>query len=258
MVYKGFKRDLLMFLGLLSDLHGELSYTTFYKRLYWPNYKPKYVSQMISKMARVGEIQKEVIDGEPVLKLTAQGWQIFNETVPLRKRRKWDGIWRMVIFDIKERNRRLRDNLRRKLKELGFGKWQRSVYITPHNIMQEMNEFLEAKALFPKCVCLEAKRAGIGNDKELAARVFKLRKLNREYKRLTVKTEDLRTAIESKDLRSPKEARTEFGEIWDDFRELLLKDPYLPYELLPENWYAEESHDEFKRLVKVIGAIKQS
>lgn len=45
--------------------------------------------------------------------------------------KKWDGVWRVVIFDIPEKKRAARDFLRSKLKELGFFKLQKSVLVTP-------------------------------------------------------------------------------------------------------------------------------
>ncbi len=47
------------------------------------------------------------------------------------KKDKWDGVWRIVIFDIPEKKRVARDFLRAKLRELGFYKLQKSVLITP-------------------------------------------------------------------------------------------------------------------------------
>src|SRR3989344_7150077 len=44
---------------------------------------------------------------------------------------KWDGLWRLVVFDISEENRKLRDLLRRKLRSLGFAMFQKSVWVTP-------------------------------------------------------------------------------------------------------------------------------
>jgi len=43
----------------------------------------------------------------------------------------WDRRWRLVAFDIREKNRHFRDKLRGKLKELGFQKLQRSAWISP-------------------------------------------------------------------------------------------------------------------------------
>jgi DNA-binding transcriptional regulator PaaX len=47
------------------------------------------------------------------------------------KSRSWDGYWRMVIFDIPERIKTVRDLLRRELAEVGFKKLQASVWVSP-------------------------------------------------------------------------------------------------------------------------------
>lgn len=48
------------------------------------------------------------------------------------KPRKWDGKWRMLIFDIVERKRPLRDKIRRTLSHIGFFRLQDSVWIYPY------------------------------------------------------------------------------------------------------------------------------
>jgi DNA-binding transcriptional regulator PaaX len=58
------------------------------------------------------------------------------------KRQNWDGWWRVVIFDIPEKNRDARDFLRAKLKEVGFFKLQKSVLVTPWDC-QEIVDFVK-------------------------------------------------------------------------------------------------------------------
>ena len=48
--------------------------------------------------------------------------------------RKWDGGWRMVFFDIPEKNRRHRDYLRRVLKLIGFYELQKSIWVYPYPV----------------------------------------------------------------------------------------------------------------------------
>lgn len=50
----------------------------------------------------------------------------------LRKLKKWDKKWRVLIFDIKEEKRNLREKIRRTLVSLGFLKLQDSVWIYPY------------------------------------------------------------------------------------------------------------------------------
>lgn len=44
----------------------------------------------------------------------------------------WDGKWRVLIFDINERRRRVRDQLRRLLQGAGFVRIQDSVWVYPY------------------------------------------------------------------------------------------------------------------------------
>ena len=43
----------------------------------------------------------------------------------LRNRKKWDGKWRIVVFDIPEKKKAAREALRKKLKDLGFVELQK-------------------------------------------------------------------------------------------------------------------------------------
>lgn len=48
-----------------------------------------------------------------------------------QKKQKWDGKWRILIFDVWEKRRGKRDMLRREIKEFGFVQLQQSVWIYP-------------------------------------------------------------------------------------------------------------------------------
>ncbi|MDD5290221.1 MAG: CRISPR-associated endonuclease Cas2 [Patescibacteria group bacterium] len=58
------------------------------------------------------------------------------------KKQKWDGQWRILIFDIPENKRRFRDNMRQSLLNLGFIKLQKSVWITPYDIIDDLYEII--------------------------------------------------------------------------------------------------------------------
>jgi len=48
------------------------------------------------------------------------------------RNRLWDGRWRVVMFDVYESRRNIRDKFRSQLKEYGFVQLQRSVWIYPY------------------------------------------------------------------------------------------------------------------------------
>jgi len=52
---------------------------------------------------------------------------------------KWDGYWRIVIFDIPEKFKKARSALSKKIKDLGFFPLQKSVFICPFECRDEID-----------------------------------------------------------------------------------------------------------------------
>src|SRR3989338_8711457 len=76
-------------------------------------------------------------DGKKYLRLTDAGRKALafkQSKVALKnQKKKWDGRWRMVIFDIPERRRRVRIRLRAFMSEIGFVRLQDSVWVYPYD-----------------------------------------------------------------------------------------------------------------------------
>lgn len=71
----------------------------------------------------------------------------FDDLV-ISKPDKWDGKWRIALFDIPEYLKKKRNALRNKLKDLGFFEFQKSVFVFPYDCKNEIDfviEFLEIK-----------------------------------------------------------------------------------------------------------------
>ena len=51
----------------------------------------------------------------------------------LKKPKKWDRKWRIIVFDVKEKERRKRDELRDYLYKIGFKRLQDSVWVFPYD-----------------------------------------------------------------------------------------------------------------------------
>ena len=62
-----------------------------------------------------------------------------GESRELNKKKKWDGKWRVIIFDIPENRRFDRDNIRQALVSIGFMRLQDSVWIYPFNCEDLIN-----------------------------------------------------------------------------------------------------------------------
>ncbi|MCI0560444.1 MAG: hypothetical protein MN733_18310 [Nitrososphaera sp.] len=51
----------------------------------------------------------------------------------LHPRRRWDGRWRVLIFDIPEKRKHLREHIRNSLRAVGFARLQDSVWTFPYD-----------------------------------------------------------------------------------------------------------------------------
>lgn len=76
-------------------------------------------------------------------RLTKLGEKYINQTQLSPKNHRWDKKWRIVIFDIPERRRTLRNALRLRLQELGFKMVQNSVWVFPYDC-EELIALLKA------------------------------------------------------------------------------------------------------------------
>ena len=97
------------------------------------------------KKERAVELVREKND-ELIYRLTDKGRiklkSFALETLEIIKPEKWDGRWRVIIFDIPEKSRRIRRIFQRKLLEIGFYQLQKSVWVHPFPCEAEV-EFLK-------------------------------------------------------------------------------------------------------------------
>src|SRR3989344_1739666 len=115
----------------------------FWKYTDGPNLDPNglkksSVSEAIRRLREKGYIEKELSEGKTILKLTRLG----NEFLSERKDTEWDGKYRIVIWDIPEKNRRVRDLFRRRLKQWGFAQWQGSVWVSKKNVTGKLRKLI--------------------------------------------------------------------------------------------------------------------
>lgn len=90
---------------------------------------------------------KEDNDGNVKIILTKEGQkkalQFKFDEMEIKKPAKWDKKWRIVIFDIPEKNKKAREALRNKLKDLGFRELQKSVFVHPFECKDEIDFIVE-------------------------------------------------------------------------------------------------------------------
>jgi DNA-binding transcriptional regulator PaaX len=101
------------------------------------SYPKRNVSHALSRLRSKGLIEYREKDGRHYAVLTDKGKERLNiynkKSAVLRIPKKWDGKWRLVMFDIVEPLRSVRVSLRRELSQAGFVRLQDSVWVYPYD-----------------------------------------------------------------------------------------------------------------------------
>ncbi|MBI2446359.1 MAG: hypothetical protein HYV51_00875 [Parcubacteria group bacterium] len=135
----------------------------------WKKINERNLRETIKRLYRSKLIDyREEKDGSVVLKLSENGKNRilkYNlDEIEIKKPRKWDNVWRMVIFDIPEVYKKGRTALTDKLKELGFYHLQKSVFIYPYECKNEIDFIAEIFYLAPYIRFVRAKDIDIELD----------------------------------------------------------------------------------------------
>lgn len=99
------------------------------------------------------------------------GWMQIDD-LKIKKPKKWDGRWRVLLFDIAEMKRTHREALRGKLKDLNFQLFQKSAWIIPYECDKEVGMLKSFFGLSDKEIKLIVS-PNVGDDKEFK-KFFKL------------------------------------------------------------------------------------
>jgi len=105
---------------------------------------PRGYYHAVYQLKKRGALQFLERRGKRFVKLTRKGkMDLLLSKAKIAAPRRWDGKWRMVLFDIPEVARSERDRLRTLLKANKFIQLQNSVYVSPFPLNQSAIEYLK-------------------------------------------------------------------------------------------------------------------
>lgn len=104
--------------------------------------KKSDLSRVLKRLREKGWVEF-VRDEELTVRLTDKGREKAVAAKMLMDEDEWDGTWRVVLFDIPEKRRVVRDVLRSRLKSWGFKPWQQSIWVTKKNCTKPLRDFIK-------------------------------------------------------------------------------------------------------------------
>lgn len=134
-----------------------------YRYLYGiPELKKASLAQALKRLREKGYIEKlpdRRDESKIIFKLTEAG----KEFILLSKSEdqiEWDGKYRIVVFDIPENKRLVRDILRSRLKMWGFVPWQQSVWASKKNLTNKLRGLIKELGIEDWVLVIESDNVG--------------------------------------------------------------------------------------------------
>jgi phenylacetic acid degradation operon negative regulatory protein len=204
------------------------------------------VRVVVTRMRKEGWLSSRRDGRESTYVLTDAAWTLLDEgrdRIFERVGGPWDGQWHMIIYSVPETDRALREQLRKKLAWLGFGQLSPSVWVSPHDRVEQIRtEFAGRPAV--RLDVLRARSEGPERDREMAARSWDLAELDRDYTELLARYRPRLAGYRENPLVGAA-ALVERTRLMHDYRRFPFRDPDLPSELLPADWTGREAHRVF-------------
>lgn len=156
----------------------------------------------------------------------------------------WDGLYRIITYEIPEKQRALRDSLRREISGWGLGPWHRSFWLTPHPVIPALEALIKRHDYQPYLQAFEGKPV-VGDLKILLEKVWGVSEIEKLYRQMFKQWHEIlsNTTLDKAD---------KLQKIVNLYIELLKKDPGLPSELVGGNWIGTEAWNIFQEMRRIL------
>ncbi|MCZ8519924.1 MULTISPECIES: PaaX family transcriptional regulator C-terminal domain-containing protein [Paenibacillus] len=182
---------------------------------------------------------------------------------PLLYDKPWDGQWHLVMLEIPEAERRKRDAFRADIRQTGFGLLYHSVYISPWDYGEEVQELLVKHGVTDQAALFHGEMQGRAVTPADASGIWELTAADREYREKGAwYAEEGRPAADrllaQGEAADPLDLFTFFLKLGEVLSGLYLADPMLPPALLPPDWLGrrvlQEMRGTLQRITEAIPA----
>lgn len=150
----------MILLAIEKSIDGYVEFDDFiHNPLLGRPVKKSELAQALKRLREKGLVEL-LSDNQIAYKLTDPGRDRALWKKMILGNQKWDGKWRLVIWDVPEKRRQARDLLRFKLKQLGFKQWQQSVWASKVDCTKQLREFIRKVGIEDWVMVIESDNVG--------------------------------------------------------------------------------------------------
>jgi phenylacetic acid degradation operon negative regulatory protein len=202
------------------------------------------IKPRLKSLARSGYVRLEGQRAARKMKLTERGrLAALGGMDPLaRWRRRWDGKWRLLIFDLPARQTVLRQKLWRWLRSQRFGYLQQSVWISPDPVDGTVLPLKHLKLSPERFTVIEGRPVPPDRDHDLVEGAWDFATINLLYSKVMALCKAVSQWSESgkPTVGQRRQWLTHQRQAW---LEAVSMDPLLPLELYPDSYQGKRAYE---------------
>jgi phenylacetic acid degradation operon negative regulatory protein len=171
-------------------------------------------------------------------------------------RRRWDKQWRLVIFDIPQKQSSARVRLRRSLGRLGFGYLQNSVWVTPDPLEPLVDKLKRDQINVKSLFLFQGRPCGGESDLDIARGAWNFDAINDAYQLhdKVMKQHPSLTRSDQGAARCWQEWFAHEREAWQHAMDI---DPLLPADAQPPGYRGNSAWQERLKILRGAGRVLQ-
>jgi len=262
----------------ISDLREDLAQTAYESLIYWLYVSYKRFSPWALSRDIVGEYYRAQILYQRLQRLYKRGYikrlgkkRQFSFEFDKDKRyaflgsyvgekydkfkKGWDKKWRLVIYDVPDKKKGRRNQLRTFLYDRGFGKVQESCMVSCYDFSSPIAAFAgEIDVL--NCICLYEGAFYAGKDiDQLVRQAWNINSLHLRYESLIADCRNDLRDLETKDV-SAVEYYQRYCRMFEEFKAIISYDPFLPTEFCRTDKLRDEAEKALADIFRQFSRIK--
>lgn len=201
----------------------------------------------LGRLVNRGWVTKKSKRNETLYSISSHGVNELNQTLDAIKHNgevTWDKQWRMIVFEIPESKRKLRDNFRVFLKSLGYGMLTSSVWVSPWDREVEIKRFCKRNNLNDNVFHITTiPHADTYQSTVFAHRCWNWQKIDQGYKDFII-----RATAELRRLDHSDKGRFMAKKLVFAYAETVKEDPQLPPDISPNAGLAKRAHELYIKI----------
>lgn len=128
----------------------------------WKQFNTFYLKRTIRRLQKAKLVEIHSQNGEDVIILSKNGQRKILkyslDTLSIDKPKTWDRQWRLILYDVSDKRKGLRDIFRETLRALGFYQLQESVWIYPYPCENQISFLREYYGVGDEVIYVIAKK----------------------------------------------------------------------------------------------------